>query len=98
VLRTLEGFIGVGGRRRAVGLTSAWGVRGGAAVHAQPHWHGVEHVAELSVVIFNRPLALDLRDFGQDPVVRFLLLTTLCRLCVEVDVFLGLCLIAPFQE
>jgi hypothetical protein len=91
VLHTREGFIGVGERRQAVGLTSARGVRGGAPVRAQPHCHGVKHVTELSVVVFKRPLAPDLHDFGQDPVVRFLLPTTLCRLCVEVEAFLGLC-------
>jgi hypothetical protein len=91
VLRTQEGFIGAGRRRRAVGLTSAQGVRGVAPVHAQPHWHGVEHVVELSVVVFKRLLAPDLNDFGQDHIVRFLLLTTLYRLCVEVEAFHGLC-------
>jgi hypothetical protein len=91
VLRTRESFIDAGRRRRAVGLISARGVRGGAPVRAQPHRHVIEHVAELSVVVFKRPLATDLHDFGQDPVARFLLSTTLCRLCVEVEAFLGLC-------
>jgi hypothetical protein len=86
-----NGFIGISGRRRAVGLTSARGVRGGAPVRAQPPRHGVQHVAEFSVVAFKRPLAPNLREFEQDPIVRFLLPTTIYRLCVEAEAFLGLC-------
>ena len=66
-------------------------VRGGALMRAQPPRHGVEHVEEFSVVAFKRPLAPNLREFGQDPTVRFLLLATLCCLCVEVEAFLVLC-------
>jgi hypothetical protein len=58
---------------------------------AQPIRHGVEHVAGFSVVVFMRLLAPYLCKFGQDPIVRFLLLTTLYCLCVEAEVFLGLC-------
>jgi hypothetical protein len=86
-----EGFIGVSGHRRAVGLTGARGVHGGAPVRAQPPRHDIEHVAEFSVVAFKRSLAPNLHEFGQDPIVRFLLPTTLYRLCVEVEAFLGLC-------
>jgi hypothetical protein len=91
LLRTWEGFIGVSGCRRMVGLTGARGMRGGAPVRAQPPRHDVKHVAEFSVVAFKRPLAPNLREFGQDPIIRFLLLATLCRLSVEVEAFLGLC-------
>jgi hypothetical protein len=86
-----EGFIGMSERGQAVGLTGARGVHGGAPVRAQPLRHIVEHVAGFSVVVFKRPLAPNLHGFGQDPIVRFLLLTTLCRLCVEAEAFLGLC-------
>jgi hypothetical protein len=47
-----EGFIGVSGRGRAVGLTGARGAREGAPVRAQPLRHDVEHVAGFSVVVF----------------------------------------------
>ena len=86
-----EGFIGVSRHRRAISQTGARGVRGGAPVRAQALRHSVEHVAEFSVVAFKHPLAPNLREFGQDPIVRSLLLTTLCRLCVEAEAFLGLC-------
>jgi hypothetical protein len=56
-------------------------------VRARLPWHGVEHVAILSEVIFNRLLAPNLREFGQDSFVRFVLLTTLC---VEAEASLGL--------
>jgi hypothetical protein len=45
----------------------------------------------VSVVVLKRLLAPNLREFRQDPIVRFLLPTTLCRLCVEAEAFLGLC-------
>jgi hypothetical protein len=51
-------------------LTGARGVRGGALVHARPPGHVVEHEATLGVVVFRRPLALDLCDYGHDPFVR----------------------------
>ena len=88
---TRDGFIGAGGRSRGVSLTSARGVREGAPEHAQPHGHDVKHVAELSVVAFKRPLVPNLHEFGQDPIVRSLPPTNLCRLCVEAEAFLGLC-------
>jgi hypothetical protein len=91
VLRTREGFIGVGGHSQGFGLTGARGMRGGAPERAQPHWHGVEHVAAFSVVAFKCLLAPNLHEFGQDPIVRSLLPTTLCHLCVEAKTFLGLC-------
>jgi hypothetical protein len=75
----------------AVVLTGAWGARGGGLVRAQPLRHDIEHVAGFSVVIFKRPLAPNLREFGQDPFVRFLLPTTFCRFCVGAEAFLGLC-------
>jgi hypothetical protein len=86
-----EGFIGASGRRRAVGLTGAGGVCGGVPVRAQPPRHGVQHVAEFSVVAFKHPLAPNIREFGQDLIVRFLLPTTLCHLYMEAEAFLGLC-------
>jgi hypothetical protein len=60
-------------------------------VRSQPLRHSVKHVVGFSVVIFKRLLAPNLHEFGQDPIVRFLLLTALCRLCVEAEAFLGLC-------
>jgi hypothetical protein len=91
VSRPWDGFIDTGGRNRGVNLTSARGVRGGASERTQPHGHGVEHVAQLSVVAFKRLLAPNLREFGQDPIVRSLPPTNLCPLCVEAEAFLGLC-------
>jgi hypothetical protein len=79
------------GRGRAVGLIGARGARGGGPMCAQPLQHGVEHVVGFSVVILKRLLAPNLHEFGQDPFVRFLLPTTLCRFCVEAEAFLGLC-------
>jgi hypothetical protein len=57
-------------------------VRGGALVRARPLGHGVEPEAALRVVVFRRPLALDLCDYGHDPFVRSHHQTPLCRLCV----------------
>jgi hypothetical protein len=90
VLHKQEDFICVGARSRAVVLTSAQGVREGAPQCAQPHWHGVEHVVEFSVVVFKRILVPNLREFGQDTIVRSLLPTIFYRLCVEAEAFLGL--------
>jgi hypothetical protein len=45
----------------------------------------------VSVVVLKRLLAPNLREFRKDPIVRFLLPTTLYRLCVEAEAFLGLC-------
>jgi hypothetical protein len=86
-----EGFISASGRGRPVGLTGTRGTRGGGPVRAQPLRQGVEHVAGFSVVIFKRLLAPNLHEFRQDPIVRFLLLTTLYHLCVEAEAFLMLC-------
>jgi hypothetical protein len=66
-------------------------VRGRAPECAQPHGHGVKHVAELSVVALKRLVAPNLHEFGQDPIVRYVPPTKLCRLCVEAEAFLGLC-------
>jgi hypothetical protein len=87
VLHTREGFIGAGERSRGVGLKSARGVLGGAPERTQPHWHDVEHVAAFSVITFKRLLAPNLREFGQDPIVRSLLPTSLSRLCVDAEAF-----------
>jgi hypothetical protein len=57
-------------------------VRGGAPVRGRPPRHGVEHEEALSVVIFRRPLAPDLCDYGHDPFVRSHHQTPLYRLCV----------------
>jgi hypothetical protein len=54
-------------------------------------WHGVEHVAKLGVVTFNVPLAPYLGEFGQDPFIRSLPLTSLYLSRVEAGAFLGLC-------
>jgi hypothetical protein len=51
-------------------LTGARGVRGGAPVRARPPRHDVEHGAALSVVVFRRPLAPDLCNYGHDLFVR----------------------------
>jgi hypothetical protein len=91
VLCTREGFIGASERSQGVDLTSARGMRGGAPKCTHPHWYVVEHVAEFSVVVFKRILAPNLREFGQDPIVRSLVLTIFCRLCVEAEAFHGLC-------
>jgi hypothetical protein len=91
VSRVRDGFIGAGRPSRGAGLTSARGMRDGAPERAQPHGHCVEHMAELSVVAFKRLLAPNLHKFGQDPIVRSVPLTKLCRLCVEAEAFLGLC-------
>jgi hypothetical protein len=85
-----EGFIRASRQGCAVGLTCSRGADGEGPVRAQPLRHGVEHVAGFSVVIFKRPFAPNLLEFGQDPFVRFLLPTTLCHFFVEAKVFLGL--------
>jgi hypothetical protein len=51
-------------------------------VRGRPPRHGVEHEEALSVVIFRRPLAPDLCDYGHDPFVRSHHQTPLYRLCV----------------
>jgi hypothetical protein len=40
---------------------------------------------------FNRPLAPNLSEFGQAPIVRSLPLTSFYRFCVGAEAFLGLC-------
>jgi hypothetical protein len=60
----------------------------GQPVRAQPFRHDIEHVAQCSVVIFNRPLAPNLSEFGQDTIVRYLPLTSFWRFCVEAEAFL----------
>jgi hypothetical protein len=70
-----EGFIGVLGHSWAHARGGADSVRGARRewpVRGQALEHGIEHVAILSVVVFNRPLAPNLSEFGQDPFVRFL--------------------------
>jgi hypothetical protein len=67
------------------------GVRGGAPKRAQPHGHGVEHMAELIVVAFKCLVAPNLHEFGQNPIVRSLPPSKLYRLCVEAEAFLGMC-------
>jgi hypothetical protein len=49
----------------------------------RPLRHGVEHMAKLGVVTFSSPLVLYLSEFGQDPFVRSLPLTSLYLACVE---------------
>jgi hypothetical protein len=56
----------------------------------QPLRHGVEDVAKLGVVISNGPLAPYLTEYGQDPFVRSLPLTSLYLSHVEAEAFLGL--------
>jgi hypothetical protein len=53
--------------------------------------HAIEHVATHSVVSFKRSQAPHLCEFGQDPIVRSVPPTKLCRLCVEAEGFSGLC-------
>jgi hypothetical protein len=75
-----EGFIGALGHSRTHargGVDSVWGTCREYPVRGRALEHGIKHVAILSVVIFNRPLAPNLSKFCQDPYVRFLPLTPL---------------------